>query len=259
MIVLSPWRRRTIIACVAICILSLANTLWGADPGFKLVGPKEADLGRPFEVSVEGFQLPLSTFQQQPPQITWLVLGGEAQVKQRVELVVSMESGKPIWSASPYVSVTPSKAAKVYVVLTVDLAGKFAQQASLEVTCGPFPDPGPDPKPDPNPKPDPTPPGPRWVMMVEESSQRTPGLAAVISSESLRQYVSSKGHHWRVWDKDLAKDQTAPAEIAPWLNRAAGKQLPWLMISDDAGRVLWEGPCPADPISVQQLIVKHGG
>lgn len=216
----------------------------------KLVGPEQAELNRPFEISVEGLALPLSTFQSSPPQITWLVLGGEAQVRQRMELTVSMQDGKPVWSASPYVSVTPAKAGACYVVFTYDPAGKFAQQTSLEVTIGPFPDPGPDPEPDP--KPDPTP-GKRWVILIEESSERTPQLAWVMTSSISRDYLAKQGHEWRAWDRDHV-----PEDGAPYLRLADGKA-PTLFIVTAGGSILYRGPPPADPESLVALVKKHGG
>jgi len=241
-------------AAVGLCILLAAVPALAQQ--LKLLGPKEASLNVPFEVSVEGLALPLSTFQSAPPQITWLVLCGEAQVKQRLELLVTMQDGKPVWSAAPYVTVTALKPARLAVVLTVDTAGGFARQASLEVTCGPFPDPKPDPKPDPDPNPQP---GKRWIILIEETAERQkhPGLSELISSPTWRAYLKNKGHELRVWDKQLARAGRAPRDAASWFSRAGDKQ-PVLFIADEAGKALYEGP-PPDVKDAVQLVQKYGG
>jgi hypothetical protein len=203
----------------------------------KLIGPKEAKVAVPFEVSVEGLALPLSTFETAPPQITWLVLGGECQVKQRLELVLGMVDGKPVWSAAPYVVVTPTKAAEaVYVILTVDRAGGFAQQASLGVALGPPPDP---------------PPGKRWVLLIEESSERTPELAALRTAIERNPPFKTPGQ-FRMIDKDLA-----PGAYAQWVARA--KSLPYLFVVDSLGGVAFEGPCPVDVATFTEVVKKAGG
>jgi len=230
-------RMAALAALFAILICLIATAAAGQE--LKLVGPKEADVNRPFEVSVEGLLLPLSAFQTSPPQITWLTLGADAQVRQRMELVVSMVGGKPVWMASPYVTVTAGKAEKLYVVLTVDRAGEFAQQASLEVTCGP-------PTPPPSP-------GKRWVILIEESSERTAAMAWVMTSSIIRDYLVSKGHAWRAWDKDHV-----PADGVPYFRACEGKT-PILFIVTAGGSILYRGPPPLDPESFVALVKQYGG
>ena len=211
---------------------------------FKLVGPKEASLNSPFEVSVEGLSLPLAALQTSPPQITWLVLGAETQVRQRMELVVTMEAGKPVWTASPYVTVTAGKAEKLYVVFTVDRAGEFAQQAHLEVACGPFPDPQPEPEPNP-----PLPPGVSRLYLIHESKLSTPQAAAVREDFQWKAEADKLGLQWRIADQDSALNLLPKVVQA---GSAVG--LPAVVYCNAAGDVLKTVKLPATPAAMLELV-----
>ena len=120
---------------------------------------------------------------------------------------------------------------------------------------GPKPDPGPTP--DPNPPP--PPPGPlaeMWVIVVEETSQRTPEQARVLLDPTVRQWMANHQHHFRILDKD----QTS-TDLTEWIERAAAQTetaLPYLFIVDDSGVVSFEGPLPIGPLEMLSLVKKWG-
>ena len=140
--------------------------------------------------------------------------------------------------------------------------------ASHVITIGePIPVPPTPPVPPPIPPDPPTPPtppaGPRWVIILEESAERTPQLAAVITSPTLRRYLSDNKHHpLRTADKD-----SQAAWLQPYLERAklANAPMPALLIVADpiagssAAKVLHIGPVPATAEAVIAELRKAGG
>jgi len=139
--------------------------------------------------------------------------------------------------------------------------------ASHVITIGePIPVPPTPPVPPPIPPDPPTPPtppaGPRWVIILEESAERTPQLAAVITSPTLRRYLSDNKHHpLRTADKDSQAAWLQPYKaLVP-----AGTALPRLLIVADpiagssAAKVLHVGPVPATAEAVIAELRKAGG
>lgn len=124
---------------------------------------------------------------------------------------------------------------------------KLAQE-KLVVTIG-------VPEPDPNPIPPPPPvPGKRWVIIIEESSQRSPQFASVLvdAQNVWRPYVESKGHKFRLWDKDFV-----PPDGASWLLEC--EKVPTMFIADEKGTILFEGTTPNSAAEMLALIKEYGG
>ena len=120
-------------------------------------------------------------------------------------------------------------------------AGKTGEQteADFVVVVGkavpPDPDPRPDPKPDPKPQPDPAPvvTGTVWLIVVEETADRTPELAAVLNDLAYWQGLRSKDVQFRFYDKD-AHDPAAKSHLPA----ATKVGLPALLVVDKSGKVL---------------------
>jgi len=129
--------------------------------------------------------------------------------------------------------------------------------AAIEVEVGgdsPEP-PGPDPPtPDPDP-PIPTP-GPldeMWVIVVEESSDRTTGQAQVLFTYSLANWLSQNGHHFRLVDQDQ------PAtDLSTWIAQAEQHDLPRLFLVGEDGEAVHEGPLPETIAEMMALVKKWG-
>jgi len=124
---------------------------------------------------------------------------------------------------------------------------KKLSQDKLVVTIG-------DPEPNPPPPPPPPVPGKRWVILIEETSERTPQLASVLvdAKNAWRPYLKDKGHQFRAWDKDVV-----PPDGARWLLEC--ESVPTLFIADENGTVLFKGPPPETSAAMLALVKEHGG
>jgi hypothetical protein len=236
----------------------MLGAAWAAP--LELDGPDQVAVGERFDVSVEGLSIPLSAFATKgaPPQIEWRALCGDVAIRPRLEMRTEVIAGKVAWVGSPYATVTAQSPGKIAIVLMCVDAGGVGQLAALEVAVGPFPEPDPQPDPDPAPQPHPEP-GKRWLLLIEESSQRHlhPGLADLITSPTLRAYAREQGHQVRFWDKDLARAANAPPDALPWFSRA-GADLPRVFVLTEQGNILYEGPPPAAADAVP-FLKKYGG
>lgn len=134
---------------------------------------------------------------------------------------------------------------------------------TLDVVAGEAPRPPPDPKPPepkppeppaPKPKPDPVS-GPLWVVVVEETSDAATNRGAFFADAGLMAHMKAKGYKWRVMDKDVKdKDGRVPKDLGGYLDRAAGKKLPYLMVVDADALIHREGPLPATPADLVKLL-----
>jgi len=120
---------------------------------------------------------------------------------------------------------------------------------------------GPEPDPEPDPDPDPPMPGVRWLIIIEETDQRTNAHAAIYHSEKLNAYLKAKGHPpRRLWDQDeLDPNGKTPKSLKPYLNLADRDSLPVCFVADAGGRILHQGPLPVDADAVLDLLKEHGG
>jgi hypothetical protein len=100
----------------------------------------------------------------------------------------------------------------------------------IESNTGPRPPP-PDPDPDPKPKPDPDPPAPKaelvWVVIVEETSMRTPDIARVLNDTGYWNGLKAKGHLIRFYDRDSEE-----ARKSGYVKRADSVGLPAVILYD---------------------------
>ena len=117
-------------------------------------------------------------------------------------------------------------------------AGKGGEQSQGEFVVivgkadpGPEPAPGPSPKP-PEPKPAPVA-GTLYVVVVEETSQRTPELARVLNDAAFWGGLKGKDVLHRFYDKDAPEVVTQK-----YLPHATKAGLPAVLLMDKAGKVL---------------------
>jgi hypothetical protein len=131
---------------------------------------------------------------------------------------------------------------------------------TVTVTGEAPPTPGPaPPAPDP---PAPAPPvaaGKLWVIVVE-----TPAGAAArgqtFADPALTAFAKIKGHRFRIVDSGVVgPDGRPPADVAPYLERAAGKALPQCYVVTEQGRVLYADALPPDAAGLLALLKKVGG
>lgn len=134
--------------------------------------------------------------------------------------------------------------------------------------------PTPTPPVPPAPPVPPSPPAPipeagfRVLIVVKEAelSKLPAGQVTALTSTAVRQYLNAKcavgpdgeTKEWRIWDSGI----DASNESALWqdaLKRAAGKPLPWLIISNPGHGDGYEGALPADAGVLLKLLQQHGG
>ena len=104
---------------------------------------------------------------------------------------------------------------------------------------------------------DPAPePGPRVVLLFEETQGRSPELANILVSPTWRKYLADNGHTFHAWDVDLRA--SAGEKWQPWFERA-GDDLPVWFVALDDGRVLYDGRPPGTVQAAIELLQEHGG
>ena len=116
----------------------------------------------------------------------------------------------------------------------------------------------------PDPPTPPTPPTPTpiklWVTVVEETADRTVEQGRVYTSDQLHAYLDAHQHQWRIVDDDVTdEDGAIPGGLATYLTRARGKPLPWVIVADATGDVLWEGTLPETDDTLLDTLKKYGG
>ena len=116
----------------------------------------------------------------------------------------------------------------------------------IDSQVGPRPPPIPDPKPQPKPEPLA---GVAWAVILEESAQRTPEIAAVLGDLKYWQGLKAKGIDWRVYDKD-----SPDAKSKGFLEFAAPVGLPALLLMDATGKVLRGVKLPATTAGVDAIL-----
>lgn len=122
----------------------------------------------------------------------------------------------------------------------------------IDANSGPQPPP-PDPKPEPNPnpKPDPKPAEPQevWVIVVEETAQRTVDTAKVLNDTKFWNGLVARGHRFRLFDKD-APEAAGFASQMP--------SLPGVLVMAKDGKKLYAGKLPKTVAELEDTLKKVG-
>ncbi len=102
--------------------------------------------------------------------------------------------------------------------------------------------PGPTPDPQPVP-PTPTPTAePFAVLFIEETDSRTQAEAQAVLSETVINFIKEQGWHRFLLDKDIKDaDGNTPAAVKSYIERGVAKGLPWMIIIDKEGEIIYEG------------------
>jgi hypothetical protein len=114
--------------------------------------------------------------------------------------------------------------------------------------------PMPPPKPDPVDPPAPKPAGNKaWVVVVEETSMRTPEQIRVLADLKYWQSLSSSGKHlgWRHYDKD------SPDIVGKGYFK--GDSLPVMMLIDKDGNEIYRGPLPSSTAEIDRIYAEKTG
>lgn len=125
---------------------------------------------------------------------------------------------------------------------------------TVEGGKGDTPPPVPDPKPGPQPDPKPNPVGTAaYLVVVEETSARTPEHAKVLNDLTYWNAVRAKEVKWRFYDKD------SPEAVAnKYVGPATAKGLPALLTLDKTGVILDVRPLPATTADIDKHLKEYG-
>jgi len=163
---------------------------------------------------------------------------------------------KPLRADTVRLIVLPSKAGVYRVVLWSGLAAGDSAVLVIDATDGkaPEPKPKPDPEPEPEPKPQPKPDdnplkSAAWLIVVEETAQRTPETAKVLGDLNYWEGLETKGFKRKFYDKDSAeaKAKNYPAMVA-------GTDLPALLVLDASGKKLTAVKLPKSTAEIDSLL-----
>lgn len=150
----------------------------------------------------------------------------------------------------------------------IDFEAKKVERAVVEFSVEGASPPGPKP-PDPKP-PGPNPPGPGGpvkVLILEEAKDRTKLPQAqqlILDGKPMRDFLKEKtapdpgmsdGKAWTIQDKDT--DLSALGKFWEDSRNRPRTGLPWIVIADQQGTVLFEGALPADVSAAQALVSKY--
>ena len=114
------------------------------------------------------------------------------------------------------------------------------------------------PDPDPPPPPEPT----RLTIVVIEDPERSTQIERdILADDRWRGLAMEKHNFLGIIPIDLVDNRTGkpPALLAPFLDLAKGKALPWTILADAKGNVVWQGHLPNSPDDFANLIKEKGG
>lgn len=114
--------------------------------------------------------------------------------------------------------------------------------------------------------PDPIPPPPPeptrlTIVAVEDPERTTQRERDVLADAGWRGLAMEKHNFMGIIPVDLIDKRTGkpPPLFLPFMDLAKGKKLPWVILGDDQGNVLWQGSLPDSPAEFTTLIEKYGG
>lgn len=156
-----------------------------------------------------------------------------------------------------YVALARAKGATVNVRAFVNGEGdgppNVAGTVMIEIT-------GPRPPPRPDPIVDPVIAGKAAAfVIVEETADAAGNRAAFFADVELAATIKAQGLKYQTFDKDAASDNLFPAGLRGYAERAKGKKLPRLFVTDSAGKLLFEGDLPASASELAKLLQRFKG
>lgn len=215
--------------------------------------PNEAFVGEVVEIQIDG----LPKFDPQKSYAENVAWKSKLQIafdsprncvcKMQTLLAVDFLTDKPIVT----VRISASEPGDVVLICawSGDQKALTAHRVAVK-TRGPPPKPDP-PKPDPDdedePEPDPdvVPPGRKHVIIVEESSQRTPKLASLFAT--LRGSSIASDHVLHIVDKDTTRVDLASYAVL-------ARSVPFIFVASDSGQILNRGPLPESVDEIKKLL-----
>lgn len=229
-------------------LLAICSPCWGQSEYVQsdlIDGPKAVAVGELFKVKIKG-DLPYKV-DPEPVSIDELL----DRKGNLLLLIVSSESGE-LKITVDYRVVHPTEE-EIEKAPWDDRAAfaKWLKESSQDelysdshtVKVGKGPDPEPDP--DPDPKPDPKPDGPYWVIVLEETGERTPETAKILADTAFLKSLTDAGHKWRTYDEDHADAKSFAALTT---------HRPALIVLTLSGEVVHTVPMPKTAAEITELL-----
>lgn len=167
-------------------------------------------------------------------------------------LVISNQKIKyvPLDATKSIIISVPPTGGQISVFAVALVGTKLTEFARTTVTIGnPSPNPNPTPTPDPNPKPNP---GsvPVHVTFLVDLNQTTPELAAILNSQTLRQWMKENNLLFRYYDYSSATVKQLKLDTI--INKVGGNAV--MVVQDKAGVVLQAIKIPASEQEIENSI-----
>ena len=99
------------------------------------------------------------------------------------------------------------------------------------------------------------------IAIVEDPATTLPDARKVLADPTWRKLATEKHEFLGIIPTDLVDKKTGrpPPRLAGFLDRAKLHNLPWIMFTDSAGKILWEGQVPTTAAELLNLIHQYGG
>jgi len=99
------------------------------------------------------------------------------------------------------------------------------------------------------------------IGIVEEPSTTTLDQKKVMVDKEWRELAIAKHNFLGLIPQNITEGgtDTPPAALVPFLDRAKGKPLPWIVLFNETGKLIWEGALPKTPSEMTAVIKKFGG
>lgn len=118
----------------------------------------------------------------------------------------------------------------------------------------------------PTPPPDPVPPPPPIPVKLTIAIVENPQLTSLADRQTLadptwRKWATEKHDFIGIIPNDVIDKRTGqpPPRLAPFLDRARSHNLPWIIFTNPAGVIIWEGQVPTTATELTNLIKQFGG
>ena len=117
----------------------------------------------------------------------------------------------------------------------------------IDVKGGQAPQPPPKPDPPTPPKPEPT--KAAWVIIVEETDQRTPEVSTILGNDEMWSRIVAKGAKWRIYDINSPNAKRNNYDVP-----AKELGIPAVLLLDNSGKILSKFKLPKTSTELEDLI-----
>ena len=99
------------------------------------------------------------------------------------------------------------------------------------------------------------------IAIVEDPATTTQQQRSILADPAWRRHAADKHHFRGIIPTDLIEKGTnkPPASLAPFLDAAKGRMLPWILLVAPDGTILFQGPLPPTTAELTATIRRYGG